>query len=127
VATSEVAAVLTAFPGITDATVYGVPVPGTEGSAGMAALVVDGALDFVELRRHLAPRLPSYARPLFLRVSKRIEATATFKHKKNDLASEGFNPAATADAVYFNDSSQQAFVRLDAPLYERLRAGLVRL
>ena len=54
VATSEVAAAITAFPGITEATVYGVPVPGTEGAAGMAALVVDGTLDLAEFRKHLA-------------------------------------------------------------------------
>ena len=46
VATSEVAAVLMDFPGIAEATVYGVAVPGTEGAAGMAPLVADGALDF---------------------------------------------------------------------------------
>ena len=36
VATSEVAAAITAFPGIREANVYGVRVPGTEGAAGMA-------------------------------------------------------------------------------------------
>ena len=68
VATSEVAAAIVAFPGIIEATVYGVAVPGTEGAAGMAALVVDGAFDFSQLRKHLARVLPSYARPLFLRI-----------------------------------------------------------
>ena len=75
-----------AFPRITEATVYGVAVPGTEGAAGMAALVVDGALDLGQLRAHLARRLPSYARPLFLRLSDRIDITATFKHRKLELA-----------------------------------------
>ena len=65
VATSEVAEAIAAFPGIAEATVYGVAVPGTEGAAGMATLVVDGALDLAELRRHLARSLPPYARPLF--------------------------------------------------------------
>ena len=53
VATSEVAAAITAFPGIKEANVYGVHVPGTEGAAGMAALVVDGELDLNEFRQHL--------------------------------------------------------------------------
>ena len=127
VATSEVAAAITAFPGITEATVYGVPVPGTEGAAGMAALVVDGTLDLPELRKHLARVLPSYARPLFLRIQDRIAVTATFKHQKNELMREGFDPAASDDAIYFDDPSQQAYVRLDGALFERIKAGAVRL
>src|ERR1051326_4167979 len=38
VATTEVAQAICAFPGIADATVYGVEVPGADGRAGMAAL-----------------------------------------------------------------------------------------
>ncbi len=53
VATSEVAAAIMAFPGIREAAVYGVAVPGTEGAAGMAALVADGTLDLAALRAHL--------------------------------------------------------------------------
>jgi fatty-acyl-CoA synthase len=127
VAASEVAAALTAFPGITEATVYGVAIPGTEGAAGMAALVVDDTLDLAELRKHLARVLPPYARPLFLRIQDRIAVTATFKHQKSDLVREGFDPAASGDAVYFDDPSQQTYVRLDTPLYERIKAGAVRL
>ncbi len=127
VATSEVANAIAEFSGIVEATVYGVPVPGTEGAAGMAALVVEGALDFSEFRRHLALRLPSYARPLFLRLKDRIEITATFKHRKLDLVREGFDPGACGDAVFFDDPAQQAFVRVDSALYEGIAAGKVRL
>jgi fatty-acyl-CoA synthase len=127
VATSEVAAAITAFTGITEATVYGVPVAGTEGAAGMAALVADGTLDLPELRKHLARVLPTYARPRFLRIQDRIAVTATFKHQKNELMREGFDPAATDDAIYFDDPSQQAYVRLDGALFERIKVGAVRL
>jgi fatty-acyl-CoA synthase len=127
VASCEVAAAITAFPGITDATVYGVPVPGTEGAAGMAALAVDGALDLTELRQHLARVLPSYARPLFLRIQDRIAVTATFKHQKSELVHEGFDPAVSDDAIYLDDPSQQAYVRLDSGLFERINTGAVRL
>ncbi len=127
VATSEVAAALTAFPGIAEATVYGVAVPGTEGAAGMAALVAEGTLDLTDLRNHLARRLPAYARPLFLRLKDRIDATGTFKHNKTELAREGFDLAAIHDPIYFDDPAQQAYVPLDAALYERIGAGKVRL
>jgi fatty-acyl-CoA synthase len=126
VATSEVAAALMAFPGIAEATVYGVAVPGTEGSAGMAALVADGEVDFAELRRHLRRRLPSYARPLFLRLKDRIEVTGTFKQNKVALAREGFDLTVVGDPVYFDDLAQQAYVPLDAALYESIDTGKLR-
>ena len=44
VATSEVAGVITDFPGIVEANVYGVHVPSTEGAACMAAIVAVGEL-----------------------------------------------------------------------------------
>jgi fatty-acyl-CoA synthase len=127
VAASEVAAALTAFPGIVEATVYGVAVPGAEGAAGMAALVTDGVLDLAQLRAHLAQRLPTFGRPLFLRLQDRIAATATFKHQKTDLVREGFDPAATIDPIYFDNPSQQAYVRLDAALFKRIEDGTLRL
>jgi len=127
VATSEVAAAIMAFPGVTTASVYGVAVCGAEGAAGMATLVTDGAVDLAELRRHLARRLPAYARPLFLRLKDRIEVTATFKPKKNELAREGFDLTMVSDPIYFDDPAGQAYVRLDAALYERIDAGKLRL
>ena len=127
VATSEVAAALMAFPGVSEASVYGVAVPGTEGAAGMATLVAERMPDFAALRGHLARRLPPYARPLFLRLKDRIDVTATFKHKKTELTREGFDPSMTHDTIYFDDQEQQAYVPLDAALYERIDAGKMRL
>jgi fatty-acyl-CoA synthase len=127
VATSEVAAALMAFRGITEATVYGVSVPQNDGAAGMAALVADGALDLAALRAHLARRLPAYARPLFLRLKDHIEVTPTFKHKKADLMRDGFHPGATRETIYFDDPEQQAYVALDDARYELIRSGRVRL
>jgi fatty-acyl-CoA synthase len=127
VATSEVAAAITAFPGIVETTVYGVAVPGCEGTAGMATLVPASPLDLAALRQHLAQHLPAYARPLFLRIKDRIETTATFKHRTTDLARQGYDPAATDDTIYFDDPAQHAFVQLDHALYDRIQAGAVRL
>jgi fatty-acyl-CoA synthase len=127
VATSEVAAAIGAFPGILETTVYGVAVPGCEGAAGMATVVPDGAPDLAALRKHLARRLPAYARPLFLRIKDRIETTATFKHKTAELARQGYDPSATDDAIYFDDPARQAFVKLDHALYNRIQTGAVRL
>ncbi len=93
----------------------------------MAAIVSDGALDFTGFRKHLARRLPPYARPLFLRIVPRIEATATFKHTKNDLKREGYDPASTSDTIFLEDPAREAFVALDRALYQKIQAGKVRL
>ena len=127
VSTSEVQEAIARFPGIVEANVYGVPVPGKDGRAGMAALVVDGEPDLARLREHLVQCLPDYARPVFLHIRGSIEVTSTFKQKKLDLVKQGFDPSATADALYFNDAERRAFVRLDPPLYARICAGEVRL
>ena len=112
--------------GVIDAVVYGVTVPGTEGRAGMAAVVVGRTFNLIAFRLHLA-RLPEYARPLFLRVRGEIETTATFKRKAWDLSREGYDPVAIGDAIYFNDAERGAFVRLDKALYDRIQTGQVRL
>jgi len=60
-------------------------------------------------------------------IENEIEITATFKHKKNDLAREGYDPSVTGDAIYFHDRERREFVTLDQALYERIRSGQVRL
>ena len=115
------------FPGVKETNVYGVGVAGREGRAGMAVIVCDSECDLPALRRHLEANLPDYARPLFLRIRKDIDVTATFKQKKVDLAKQGFDPAQIKDPLYFNDPAARAFVPLDKPLYDRIRAGLVRI
>ena len=127
VSTSEVAAVLTAYPGIADAVVFGVAVPGADGRAGMAALVAGPELDLATLRRYLAARLPDYARPVFLRLISNIEMTGTFKLRKQEPATEGFDCTRIKDALYFDDRQQESYVRLDDALYGRLREGKVRV
>jgi fatty-acyl-CoA synthase len=127
VSSAEVAAAIVAFPGVKEASVYGVRVAGCEGSAGMATLVTDAAFDLGEFRRQLARTLPRYARPLFVRLADEIAATATFKHAKTDLKRQGFDPAATADPIYFDDPTRRAFVQLDRALFDRIQAGEVRL
>jgi fatty-acyl-CoA synthase len=127
VATSEVAEVICAFPAITHAIVYGVTVPGAEGRAGMALLVAPEDLNLAAFRTHLIGCLPDYARPLFLRLRSVTEITGTFKYAKNVFARDGYDPAATADVIYFDHPEQSGFVRLDPQLYDRIQLGQVRL
>ncbi len=127
VSTNEVAEVIRGCPGVQDAAVYGVVVPGTEGRAGMAAIVADHSFDIAALQQHMTERLPSYARPIFIRLLARIEITATFRPKTLELAREGYDPSHVPDPIYFNDQSQRGFVRLDPGLYDRLCADDLRI
>jgi fatty-acyl-CoA synthase len=126
VSTTDAEAVLAGCAGVTDVAVYGVAVPRAEGRAGMAALVVTKGFDLQQLRQ-AAARLPAYARPVFLRIVPAIELTGTFKLRKQELALEGYDPARVNDELYVEDAARQQYVRLDAALYERLRAGTLRL
>ena len=127
VATSEVAEAMSVYPGIEEANVYGVAVPGADGKAGMASIVSSDGIDLEKFHAHLEKQLPEYAQPLFIRLQQEMEVTGTFKHRKVDLVKDGFDPDAIGEPVYFNDPKANKFVLLDKPLYERICAGEVRV
>jgi fatty-acyl-CoA synthase len=127
ISTTEVAGIIGSADGVADVAVYGVSVPGADGRAGMAAIVARDGFDVGALRRVLQAKLPSYARPVFLRIVPAIELTGTFKLKKHELALEGCDPVRVRDALYVQDHSHDAYVPLDMALYQRLQAGELRL
>jgi fatty-acyl-CoA synthase len=127
VATSEVNEAILECPGVIDATTYGVTVPGADGRAGMAAVVADAGFDLSVLRNHLARRLPAYACPVFVRICASLDATETFKQKKQDLIRAGFDPLQVSDPMFFRDPKSQDFQRLDADSYALIEQGAVRL
>jgi fatty-acyl-CoA synthase len=125
VSTNEVAEVLRACPGVTDAVVYGVTMRGYEGRAGMAAISTDDRFDFDSLRTHLVALLPTYAHPLFIRCCDTLDVTGTFKLTKGKLTAEGYNNAN--DPVWFNDRDMGRFVVCDAALLQSINNGVRRL
>jgi fatty-acyl-CoA synthase len=127
VSTGEVGAVLAAAKGIREANVYGVSVPGMDGRAGMAALVVDGDFKLDALPAWLKIRLAHYAWPVFLRLSPQIDVTGTFKQRKVDLVREGFDPSVLADPLYVLDAESGRYERLTAERYAGILAGHIRL
>ena len=128
VATSQVGETITGYPAVKDATVYGVQVPGTEGRAGMASIVVDAAdaLDPQALWAYLAARLPGYAVPVFVRLAPRLDLTGTFKQRKLDLVADGFDPGRIADPLLYSDPTARTYRRLDAAAFAAIGAGRVR-
>ena len=127
VATSEVAAALGREAGIREANVYGVHVPGSEGRAGMAALVADGGFDVTSLAAHLKPRLPAYARPIFLRLTPALDVTGTFKQRKIDLVRDGFDPATISDPLYWLNPAFGNYELLTPAHYADIVEGRVKL
>jgi fatty-acyl-CoA synthase len=124
VSTTEVAAVVASCPGVTDAVVYGVTVPGTEGRAGMAAITTDEQFSFARLAEHLRTNLPEYARPVFVRLCREIGMTGTFKLTKGSLAREGLFPSA--DTIWFSDRRHQAYVRCDVSVLGQIQEGVLQ-
>jgi fatty-acyl-CoA synthase len=127
VSCTEVANVLGAYRGIQHAAVYGVDVACADGKAGMAAIVAGKRLDLQALRAYLAEHLPRFACPVFLRIRRGIEVTATFKYNKADLARQGFDPHATKDHILFFHPGRQRYVPVDSGLFRQIQAGEVRL
>ena len=112
VSTTEVALVMRQCRGVLDAAVYGVAIPGADGKAGMAALVVEqGVFDLAALRAHLKVQLPAYARPMFVRLCPTLPATGTFRLRKTELAQQGYDKST--DPVWFNDERKGAFLPYD--------------
>jgi len=95
VSTAEVSHALGDFPGIVEANVYGVEVPGHDGRAGCAALFIPPELrksfDYNALLRHARARLPRYAVPVFLRISSSIAPMHNNKQNKVPLRNDGID------------------------------------
>ncbi len=127
VSTNEVGEVLGRQPGVREANVYGVEVPGADGRAGMASLVVEPEFDLARFRDAIHTELAAYARPLFIRLQREMEITGTFKHRKVDLVKEGFDPQRIPDLLYFDDPVERAFVVLDGAVHDRIVAGEIRI
>ncbi|NEW40262.1 long-chain-acyl-CoA synthetase [Nocardia cyriacigeorgica] len=94
VATTEVEAALSASEAISQAVVFGVDIPGTDGKAGMAAVTLRPGAEFdgQALARLVYRQLPGYAVPLFIRVVDELETTSTFKSRKVELRTQAYAP-----------------------------------
>jgi fatty-acyl-CoA synthase len=129
VATTEVADVLNGAPGITETTVYGVPIPGDDGRAGMAAVVLatDTAFDGQAFYAHAARHLPRYAMPAFVRLSGQIDVTGTLKQRKQALAAEGWDPATIAEPLFVRDDAGRRYAPLTPARHDEITRGRHRL
>ncbi|CAK9044387.1 unnamed protein product [Durusdinium trenchii] len=127
----EVSQILSSFPGVEEANVYGVQVPGeAEGRACMAALRgqdLQSREKLDALQSLCEKELPSYARPKFLRILSDMEITGTFKHQKVQLRDQGFDPSKVPDPVFMMDPKSHRYVPMDSQLFTQLQQGRSKL
>lgn len=95
VSTAEVSEILGRYPGVMEAIVYGVEVPGYDGRAGCAALYVAedlrSATFYASLLSFAQKVLPNYAVPVFLRITNSMQPMHNNKQNKRPLKEEGIN------------------------------------
>jgi len=125
VSTTEVAEVIGACPGVMEAVVFGVEIPGNEGRAGMAVLTTDASFSLLALQSLLIKALPSYARPVFIRRCGQLALTGTFKLQKEKLRQEGYAAADAGAEIWFFDAGIGSFIPCDARTIERIATAKV--
>jgi fatty-acyl-CoA synthase len=124
VATTDVESGVACDPNIDDVTVFGVEVPGTDGRAGMAAVVLKEGKEFdgTSLAKAVYDHLPGYAVPLFVRVVKELEQTSTFKSKKVDLREQGYG-SDVEDPLYVLKGRDEGYVEYYDEYPDEVKAG----
>lgn len=135
VSTTEVAEVVSTFPGVVEANVYGVSVPGVKDGQGCCvALTLDKTkcnIEDAQVRNDLfelcAKNLPSYARPMFLRaLADSGPSTGTFKQQKVELRKQGCNPSqCKPDVLYWQTGGK--YEPLTEAMYAELEHGKAKL
>lgn len=134
VSTNEVADMIGKFPQIAETNVYGVLVPGYDGRAGAASIVMtegitEANFDFEGLAKHARAVLPSYAVPLFLRVTPELEYTGTLKIQKGRLKREGVDPdkITGSDHLYWLPPNSDRYIPFGKKDWEAIKNKSVRL
>jgi acyl-CoA synthetase (AMP-forming)/AMP-acid ligase II len=136
VSTAEVALALGEHPCISEANVYGVAVPGHEGRAGCAAVVLNtSSPDYGDIVQYARKTLPRYAVPVFLRVVKRSSHIHNHKQNKVGLRKEGVNPTKVGaeekegaeDVFLWLRPDADTYIPFQKPDWDKLERGEVRL
>ena len=127
VSTNEVGEILNSFEQVNMANVYGVKVPHSEGRAGMVAFNCDpNTFDWKTFSSFVDEKLPSYARPVFVRIIKELETTGTFKLKKGDLREEAYHlDKVNDDLVFVREPRSECYSRLTSENYEQINNGTI--
>jgi len=125
VATQEVEKAIDSFPGVSASAVFGISMSGSDGKAGMAAIIKDEKItpDIFKLAEHLKSSLPKYAVPIFVRFVPDFEWTATHKIKKTNLKNEGYNLSQVKGEIYILLPGSEKYEKLNDDIYRNITAG----
>ncbi|MAI41957.1 MAG: long-chain-acyl-CoA synthetase [Gammaproteobacteria bacterium] len=125
VSTNEVAEIINKYDDILYTNVYGIEIPGTDGRAGMAAVVFkhvvsSAQINLGSLSSYVNENLPSYARPIFIRVLEELPTTTTHKLQKNKLREQSFHLEEVDQELLVRDPSTGNYRKLDSDFYDRV-------
>jgi len=126
VSTNEVGEIINGFHQVRFSNVYGVEIPGADGRAGMAALTLEEGVDALDLEgfsEYVNRELPSYARPIFLRIEPEIDVTGTFKMVKGKLREEGYDLDRVSDPLYVMKPGNERYEPLDREFADSIARG----
>ncbi len=130
ISTLEIESILNSYPSIYMSAVYGVPIPNTEGKAGMAAIKLNPSLKFEidDFSRFIVDVFPVYSIPVFIRICEdELEITGPFKIKKTNLQREGYDIELITDTTYLWNQQDKKYIFLDNDLYQKLINGELRI
>ncbi len=132
VSTTEIENLISGYPKIAQAIVYGVEIPNTNGRAGMAALILKTgetlqAGDYSELLAYFKEQMPSYAIPVFLRLQQQAETTGTFKYIKHRLIEQRFDlTKVQGDPILVHLPGTSTYTVLTDDIYQNILKGHYR-
>jgi acyl-CoA synthetase (AMP-forming)/AMP-acid ligase II len=117
--------ILNSYEAIEMSAVYGVPIPNTEGKAGMAAIKLKRSIkfDLNDFSQFITEVLPPYSIPVFLRLRKKFEFTGPLKLKKIDLRTEAYNLNIIQDPLFFWDNTAKQYIPLIKSNYQKILDG----
>jgi len=124
VSTNEVGEILNACDQVEISNVYGVEVPGAEGRAGMAAITLLQGVEFdaKAFSEYAERELPSFARPVFVRIEEEQDTTGTFKLVKGALKKEAYHLDQIDQPVYVRKPKSSQYELLDPDFYQQILA-----
>ncbi|TVY21745.1 Fatty acid transporter protein [Lachnellula arida] len=129
VSTNEVSEALGHHASVTEANVYGVELPHHDGRAGCVAIVLaDEPSEKLmrDLATHVHGRLPKFAVPLFLRITKDMQTTGTNKQQKHIIRAQGVDPGKTnGDEFYWLKGG--SYVKFGPRDWDELNGGRIKL
>jgi len=116
---------LLATPGVREALLTGVAIPGYDGRVGLAVVVSAPGFDVASLAS-LASRLPRSAVPRFVRLVSELRRTSSLKLQRRSFATDGVDPEQV-DAGELWVLQNDGYQRLDAEAYRGVVTGKLRL